>query len=71
MNTDEVNDIISRHPQTSLKEINDRLLKIANQNDDELALFISELVFKGNLIYRVERKKENLETIFLNLTKKA
>lgn len=71
LNTDEVNDIISRHPQTSLKEINDHLLKIANQNDDELALFISELVFQGNLIYRVERKKENLETIFLNLIKEA
>ena len=69
LNTDEVNDIISRHPQTSLNEINDHLLKIANQNDDELALFISELVFQGNLIYRVERKKENLETIFLNLIK--
>jgi len=54
-----------------LKEINDHLLKIANQNDDELALFISELVFQGNLIYRVERKKENLETIFLNLIKEA
>lgn len=71
LNTDEVNDIISGHPQTSLKEINDHLLKIANQNDDELALFISELVFQGNLIYRVERKKENLETIFLNLIKEA
>ena len=27
--------------------------------------------FQGNLIYRVERKKENLETIFLNLIKEA
>ena len=45
--------------------------EVANQNDDELALFISELVFQGNLIYRVERKKENLETIFLNLIKEA
>ena len=49
----------------------DRLLKIAYLQDQALALLIKELVLHGNKIYRVERKKESLEEIFLNLTREA
>lgn len=69
--TSKVKRIISEHPEISLMQSDDRLLKIAYLQDQALALLIEELVLHGNKIYRVERKKESLEEIFLNLTREA
>lgn len=63
--------IISEHPEISLMQSDNRLLKIAYLQDQTLALLIEELVLHGNKLYRVERKKESLEEIFLNLTREA
>lgn len=52
-----------------LLNVEENILRIKGTNNVILAHLIKELVFDGNYIYRVERKKESLETIFLNLTK--
>ena len=54
---------------TGVTDISDKILKFKNMNNEETSKIIRQLVIAGYPIYRVERKKESLEDIFLSMTK--
>lgn len=54
---------------TGVTDISDKILKFKNMDNEETSKIIRQLVIAGYLIYRVERKKESLEDIFLSMTK--
>lgn len=54
---------------TGVTDISDKILKFKNMDNKETSKIIRQLVIAGYPIYRVERKKESLEDIFLSMTK--
>ena len=54
---------------TGVTDISDKILKFKNMDNEETSKIIRQLVIAGYPIYRVERKKESLEDIFLSMTK--
>lgn len=54
---------------TGVTDISDKILKFKNMDNKETSKIIRQLVIAGYPIYRVERKKESLENIFLSMTK--
>lgn len=54
---------------TGVTDISDKILKFKNMGNEETSKIIRQLVIAGYPIYRVERKKESLEDIFLSMTK--
>lgn len=54
---------------TGVTDISDKILKFKNIDNEETSKIIRQLVIAGYPIYRVERKKESLEDIFLSMTK--
>lgn len=54
---------------TGVTDISDKILKFKNMDNEETSKIIRQLVMAGYPIYRVERKKESLEDIFLSMTK--
>lgn len=54
---------------TGVTDISDKILKFKNMDNEETSKIIWQLVIAGYPIYRVERKKESLEDIFLSMTK--
>ena len=54
---------------TGVTDISDKILKFKNMDNEETSKIIMQLVIDGYPIYRVERKKESLEDIFLSMTK--
>lgn len=54
---------------TGVIDISDKILKFKNMDNEETSKIIRQLVIAGYPIYRVERKKESLEDIFLSMTK--
>lgn len=54
---------------TGVTDISDKILKFKNMDNEETPKIIRQLVIAGYPIYRVERKKESLEDIFLSMTK--
>ena len=50
-------------------EYDAKLVKIWNTNNEQIANIVRSLVELDFPIFRVEHKKENLEDIFLELTK--
>lgn len=54
---------------TGVTDISDKILKFKNMDIEETSKIIRQLVIAGYPIYRVERKKESLEDIFLSMTK--
>ena len=54
---------------TGVTDISDKILKFKNMDNEETSKIIRQLVITGYPIYRVERKKESLEDIFLSMTK--
>ena len=56
---------------TGVTDISDKILKFKNMDNEETSKIIRQLVIAGYPIYRVERKKESLEDIFLSMTKEG
>ena len=54
---------------TGVTDISDKILKFKNMDNEETSKIIRQLVIASYPIYRVERKKESLEDIFLSMTK--
>lgn len=54
---------------TGVTDISDKILKFKNMDNEETSKIIRQLVIADYPIYRVERKKESLEDIFLSMTK--
>ena len=54
---------------TGVTDISYKILKFKNMDNEETSKIIRQLVIAGYPIYRVERKKESLEDIFLSMTK--
>ena len=54
---------------TGVTDISDKILKFKNMDNEETSKIIRQLVIAGYPVYRVERKKESLEDIFLSMTK--
>ena len=66
---EKIKNLFGNHFSNRKVEYDAKLVKIWNTNNEQIANIVRSLVELDFQIFRVEHKKENLEDIFLELTK--
>ena len=66
---EKLNNLFGNHFSNRKVKYDAKLVKIWNTNNEQIANIVRSLVELDFPIFRVEHKKENLEDIFLELTK--